>query len=116
MGGTNITDFGCTLCSKIEVVAKSKKSPITSSITLGIPNALRSVLKSVGISEIRICLVKIGTRHFPNAALQRKNLAFVTVVRLCGPASRALPPFCDSPYVPWPEEPRGQEGLKPPNF
>jgi N-methylhydantoinase A/oxoprolinase/acetone carboxylase beta subunit len=97
VGGTN-TDAVALYDRK--VVAKSKK-PTTSSITLGVRNALHSVLGQLTENfkdrNVRICRVNIGTTHFLNAVLQRKNLAAVTVVRLCGPASRALPPFCDFP-------------------
>ena len=41
--------------------------------------------------------VNIGTTHFVNAIVQRKSLAKVAVLRLCGPATRAVPPFCDFP-------------------
>jgi N-methylhydantoinase A/oxoprolinase/acetone carboxylase beta subunit len=37
----------------------------------------------------------IGTTHFLNAIIQKKGLVKVSVIRLCGPASRGLPPFCD---------------------
>ncbi len=40
----------------------------------------------------------LGTTHFLNAVIQRSlELVRVTVVRLCGSASRALPPFVDVP-------------------
>jgi N-methylhydantoinase A/oxoprolinase/acetone carboxylase beta subunit len=97
VGGTN-TDAVALYDRK--VVAKSKK-PTTSWITTGVQNALRSVLRQLTENfkdrNVRVCRVNIGTTHFLNAVLQRKNLAAVTVVRLCGPASRALPPFCDFP-------------------
>ena len=97
VGGTN-TDAVALYDEK--VIAKSKK-PTTSSITIGVQNALQSVLQQLIVNvknrNIRVCRVNIGTTHFLNAVLQRKNLATVTVLRLCGPASRALPPFCDFP-------------------
>ena len=42
-------------------------------------------------------LVAVGTTSFVNAVIPRKGLAPVAVLRLCGPATRALPPFCDVP-------------------
>jgi hypothetical protein len=39
----------------------------------------------------------LGTTQFVNAATQLQGLERVAVVRLCGPATRALPPFCDMP-------------------
>ncbi len=41
--------------------------------------------------------VMLGSTHFVNACIQRKGLAKVAVIRLCGPATQALPPFCDMP-------------------
>jgi N-methylhydantoinase A/oxoprolinase/acetone carboxylase beta subunit len=97
VGGTN-TDAVALYDRK--VIAKSKK-PTTPSITIGVQNALRSVLQQLTVNvkdrNLRVCRVNIGTTHFLNAVLQRKNLAAVTVLRLCGRASRALPPFCDFP-------------------
>ena len=39
----------------------------------------------------------LGTTHFVNACVQCRGLARVAVFRLCGPATRALPPCCDIP-------------------
>jgi N-methylhydantoinase A/oxoprolinase/acetone carboxylase beta subunit len=41
--------------------------------------------------------VNIGTTHFVNAVVQQKHLSRVSVIRLCGPASRAVLPFSDFP-------------------
>lgn len=38
-----------------------------------------------------------GTTHFVNAVVQGKDLAKVAAVRICGPVSEELPPFCDFP-------------------
>jgi N-methylhydantoinase A/oxoprolinase/acetone carboxylase beta subunit len=43
--------------------------------------------------------VVIGTTHFVNAVIQRRNLARVAAIRIGLPASASLPPFCD-----WPED------------
>ncbi|XP_028393299.1 uncharacterized protein LOC114517702 [Dendronephthya gigantea] len=97
VGGTN-TD-AVVICDR-KIIAKSKQ-PTTSSITDGVKKALSTVLQQLSYNfkggSIRVCRVNIGTTHFLNAVLQRKNLAAVAVVRLCGPATRALPPFCDFP-------------------
>ena len=45
----------------------------------------------------RIELICLGTTHFINALIRQHELAHVAVLRLCGPATRALPPFCDMP-------------------
>jgi N-methylhydantoinase A/oxoprolinase/acetone carboxylase beta subunit len=39
----------------------------------------------------------IGTTHFVNAVVQRRDLARIGALRLGLPASRSLPPFCDWP-------------------
>jgi len=41
--------------------------------------------------------VVIGTTHFVNAVLQRRDLTRVAAVRIGLPASGSLPPFCDWP-------------------
>ena len=56
---------------------------------------LRRARKERG--EITVTQVNIGTTHFVNAVVQNKNLSRVSVIRLCGPASRAVPPFSDFP-------------------
>jgi len=43
--------------------------------------------------------VMIGTTHFINAVVQRRNLTKVAALRLGMPAAASLPPFCD-----WPED------------
>ncbi|HSR41910.1 MAG TPA: hydantoinase/oxoprolinase family protein, partial [Longimicrobiales bacterium] len=45
----------------------------------------------------RIRAVMVGTNHFVNALLQGEGLTPTAVFRLCGPATRLLPPFCDWP-------------------
>ena len=44
-----------------------------------------------------ISIACLGTTHFINAVIRRQGLARVAVLRLCGPATVALPPFCDMP-------------------
>jgi N-methylhydantoinase A/oxoprolinase/acetone carboxylase beta subunit len=39
----------------------------------------------------------VGTTQFVNAVIERKHLAKVFVVRLCGSATAALPPFVGMP-------------------
>lgn len=46
---------------------------------------------------IAISIACLGTTHFINAVIRRQGLAKVAVLRLCGPATVALPPFCDMP-------------------
>ncbi len=49
-----------------------------------------------GVLE-RVQAVMVGVTTFINALITRSHLARVLVVRLCGPATRALPPFVDIP-------------------
>lgn len=48
-----------------------------------------------GLSQVKG--VFVGTTQFVNAVVQRQQLARVFVVRLCGTATRALPPFVGIP-------------------
>lgn len=41
--------------------------------------------------------IMVGTTQFVNAVIERKHLAKVFVVRLCGSATAALPPFVGMP-------------------
>jgi N-methylhydantoinase A/oxoprolinase/acetone carboxylase beta subunit len=41
----------------------------------------------------------VGTTHFINALLQRRGLAKVCIIRLCGPATHAIPPMSN-----WPQD------------
>ncbi|KAL6045895.1 N-methylhydantoinase A/oxoprolinase/acetone carboxylase beta subunit [Balamuthia mandrillaris] len=94
VGGTN-TD-AVVLVGR-EVVA-SVKQPTTKDVTSGVTSALSQVLASSKLSSSDISVVIIGTTHFVNAVVQRsKELRKVAVLRLCGPASRAIPPFGDFP-------------------
>ena len=103
VGGTN-TD--AVILKGHEVVA-SVKHPTTPDRTTGVRNAIENVIEkfvqSQSHSETRVDVinwikrVNIGTTHFVNALIQRKNLQKVGVIRLCGSASRALPPFTDFP-------------------
>ena len=73
------------------------KRSTTANVTSGVADAIRAVLQDVWQpSEVDACLV--GTTHFVNAIVQRsEDLSPVAVLRLCGPASGALPPFVSLP-------------------
>ena len=56
--------------------------------------------KNERVSKNQIVSVMLGTTAFLNAVLQCSDeLKKVSIIRLCGPATRALPPF-----VGWPEK------------
>ena len=73
------------------------KRSTTADVTAGVQAAIRAVLQDVWQpDEVDACLV--GTTHFVNAIVQRSaELSPVAVLRLCGPASGALPPFVSLP-------------------
>src|SRR2546421_5929941 len=80
-------------------VAHAVKTPTTSDVTTGIVTALAELTRRPEIARSRIDGVVIGTTHFVNAVVQRRDLARIAAVRIGLPASASLPPFCD-----WPED------------
>lgn len=95
VGGTN-TD--AVLMNGNEVVIATKQ-PTTQDVTTGIINALKVILDTSGVVSSEIQGVMIGTTHFTNAVVERKNLSKTAVVRICLPATLSVPPFSD-----WPED------------
>ena len=100
VGGTN-TD--AVLIEEGKVLA-AVKAPTSQDVTAGILDSLgklaaTGVLKGVDGKLKRIDGVMIGTTHFINAVVQRRNLTKVAALRLGMPAAASLPPFCD-----WPED------------
>lgn len=98
VGGTN-TD--AVIIKKKEMMC-SVKVPTTVDVNSGVTEAIKSVLQKLPHGyhpnpAQYVGRVNIGTTHFVNAVVQRKGLAKVAVLRLCGPATVALPPFCDFP-------------------
>ena len=93
VGGTN-TDL--VLLEGNEVV-QSFKTITTSDVTSGIRNALFEIVRSVKNNLGEIDAVMIGTTHFVNAIVQRKNLNRVGALRICLPSCGSLPPFVDWP-------------------
>lgn len=102
VGGTN-TD--AVILNGYEVIA-NVKHPTTPDRTIGVQEAIKNVIANLiqqseytSKADVIKCIkrVNIGTTHFVNALIERKNLKKVGVIRLCGSASRALPPFTDFP-------------------
>lgn len=92
VGGTN-TD--AVLMAGDKVLA-DVKTPTTADVSAGITAALRQLLpRATG----QITAVMIGTTHFVNAIVQRRELAPVAAIRLCLPAGAAIPPKVD-----WPDD------------
>jgi N-methylhydantoinase A/oxoprolinase/acetone carboxylase beta subunit len=77
----------------------SFKTPSTDDISAGVTTGIRQVLIEGGIAPGEVAAVLIGTTQFTNALVERRHLLPTAVVRLCGSATRALPPFVD-----WPDD------------
>jgi len=95
VGGTN-TD--AVLVEGARVLA-SAKTPTTPDVTAGVVAALRRLLAIAPGGAGPIAAVMIGTTHFTNAVVQRRDLSRVAAVRIGLPASASLPPFVD-----WPDD------------
>ena len=94
VGGTN-TD---AVLLDDDTVVHAVKTPTTADVTSGITSALRELLAAT-VPTGAIDAVMIGTTHFTNAVVQRRDLTRVAAVRIGLPASASLPPFVD-----WPED------------
>ena len=98
VGGTN-TDTVLLRMPTMDVIA-SGKTPTTPDIMHGVVNGLTMVLTQASsvVSKAQIRAIIIGTTVFVNAVIQvSDHLSPVTVLRLCGESTRALPPFTDFP-------------------
>src|SRR5262252_10684925 len=93
VGGTN-TD--AVLLEDGRVV-HAVKTPTTADVTAGILSALVELAGYPEVARGNIEGVVIGTTHFVNAVVQRRDLSRVAAVRIGLPASASLPPFCDWP-------------------
>jgi len=93
VGGTN-TD--AVLLENGRVV-HAVKTPTTEDVTGGIVGALDRLHRHKRVAEGRIEGVVIGTTHFINAVVQRRQLGKIAAVRIGMPAAGSLPPFCDWP-------------------
>jgi N-methylhydantoinase A/oxoprolinase/acetone carboxylase beta subunit len=95
VGGTN-TD--AVIMDGPRVVA-GVKSATTADVMSGVVNALKAVLDASSLQASDVDVVMIGTTHFTNAVVQRRDLAPTAAVRLGLPATASLPPMVD-----WPED------------
>ncbi|HEV8033054.1 MAG TPA: hydantoinase/oxoprolinase family protein [Stellaceae bacterium] len=93
VGGTN-TD--AVLLEDGRVV-HAVKTPTTEDVTTGIVTSLGLLTRHPEVAHGAIDGVVIGTTHFVNAVIQRRNLARVAAIRIGLPASASLPPFYDWP-------------------
>lgn len=93
VGGTNtdavIMDGGNILFSC--------KTATTRDVTSGVLEALRKVCDGAGLAPGGLDTVMIGTTHFTNALVERKELNPVAAIRLGAPATTGLPALTDWP-------------------
>jgi N-methylhydantoinase A/oxoprolinase/acetone carboxylase beta subunit len=94
VGGTN-TD--AVLLGDGTVVA-AVKTPTTADVTTGITRALATLVARAPAARGADAAM-IGTTHFTNAVVQRRDLGRVAAVRIGLPSGSSLPPFVD-----WPED------------
>jgi len=95
VGGTN-TD---AVVMDGSTVIAGVKAATTADVMTGVVNALKDVLKASGMAASAVDVVMIGTTHFTNAVVQRRDLAQTAALRLGLPATASLPPMVD-----WPED------------
>ncbi|RBP09918.1 hydantoinase/oxoprolinase-like protein [Roseiarcus fermentans] len=96
VGGTN-TD--AVVMDGAKVLA-GVKAATTADVMSGVVAALRAVLAEAKLDPSAIAVVMIGTTHFTNAVVQRRDLAQTAAIRLGLPATASLPPMVD-----WPDRP-----------
>ncbi|MEE4452172.1 hydantoinase/oxoprolinase family protein [Novosphingobium resinovorum] len=89
VGGTN-TD--AVLMDGGKVLAWTKQ-PTSADVETGVASAIRVVLADSGASPAAVASVTIGTTHFVNALVERRELDRVGVLRLASPSGEALPPL-----------------------
>lgn len=95
VGGTN-TD--AVLVEDNSVVA-AVKTGTTQDVMSGVVSSLKNLLDKAGGRANGIDAVMIGTTHFVNAVVQRRELIRVAAIRISLPASQALEPMID-----WPDD------------
>lgn len=95
VGGTN-TD--AVLMQGQNVLAETKQST-TADVTSGAVAAIREILADSSIAPADISAVMVGTTHFVNAFVQRKELQQVAIVRVGLPMTSGIPPLVD-----WPDD------------
>ncbi|MDH3660840.1 MAG: hydantoinase/oxoprolinase family protein [Alphaproteobacteria bacterium] len=93
VGGTN-TD---AVIIGAQGVIGWQKTPTTEDVYSGIVTAISAAIDSGSTDKAAIDSVMIGTTHFTNAVIERRALLPVGVLRLCLPATSAIPPMTDWP-------------------
>lgn len=95
VGGTN-TD--AVLMDGVRVVAWTKQ-PTSADVEGGVAAAIAAVLADSGAGAAEVASVTVGTTHFVNALVERRELDRVGVLRLASPSGEALPPLTG-----WPQD------------
>lgn len=93
VGGTN-TD--AVLVEDNTIVA-AIKTGTTQDVMSGVVSSLKMLTEKAGARIAGTDAVMIGTTHFVNAVVQRRELVRVAAIRICLPASEALEPMIDWP-------------------
>ena len=93
VGGTN-TD---AVAMRGRDVLRAVKAGTTADVIGGVLDALRTLLREGAIAPASVGVVMIGTTHFTNAVVQRRDLEATAAVRLGLPATECLPPMVDWP-------------------
>lgn len=73
-------------------VVATAKILTSSDVFSGMLHALQQVT-----DDIEVNAITVGTTHFINALIQRRGLAKVCIIRLCGPATHSIPPMANWP-------------------
>jgi N-methylhydantoinase A/oxoprolinase/acetone carboxylase beta subunit len=94
VGGTN-TDAVLLDGDHVEAAVKT---PTTADVTTGITRALGDLVRQAPDARDATAAM-IGTTHFTNAVVQRRDLARVAAIRIGLPSGASLPPFVD-----WPDD------------
>ena len=78
-------------------IVTSHKALTSSDVRRGLMEALDAVMLEAQINADAIDAVMIGTTHFTNAVIERKELSQTAIIRACFPTGSGLPPKCDWP-------------------
>ena len=101
VGGTN-TD---AVVMQENTILSGVKSQTTEDVMSGVVDAVERAMTEAGVKMDAVSAVMIGTTHFTNAVIERRNLSRTGAVRLCLPAAQCLPPMVD-----WPDDIREAVG------
>ena len=93
VGGTNSD----AVLVEDDSVVMAVKSPTTQDVMGGVLDSLRKLTTQAGARLQAVDAVMIGTTHFVNAVVQRRDLVRVAAIRIGLPASASLPPMVDWP-------------------